>query len=668
MNTMSKKTIIILLVLTFIVNFVFAQDKQELEAERIASQKLKGEHPLVNLMKTKTSPLKKELEGVHPRVFLTQSEIDALKDKTKTNKELWQTALSRVRALTFEPPPPPAETRRAQNEVALGIPEAALAYKITGDKKYLTAAKKYMDAAVSYDVWGYAYNKPNVDLAAGHLLYGMGWGYDLLYNDLSAAERDKYKTKLIKQAKLMYEFFKPKSGKSYAYSQNHTFIPIAGLAITAYALMGETPEAKDWAALSRAIFDRVLATYSDDGYYYEGMEYWIFSTPWLVHYMDAHLHATGENLYQTTPGLKLAHKYVAHATLPGGEFNFDFGDIYSGNITRSRKGEDYERERINGHFRTNYNILYNLATRYNNSEAQGVADWLKSKGQVNAEEMWTFIWYNKSIKSVPIEKQERWHYFADHDVAYWRSSWNDDATAFAFKCGPPEGHAATEKIQRFPDWRLSSGHAHPDAGSFIIWANGRYLTGDTGYAGVPLTENHNTLVFDGKGQNKEGAGHDVFVGIPYENLNKIRLTNVKFDTKKVLITADVTAAYESELGVKKFIRQFEFSAPNNFVVTDEVETDKPQIVTAYLHADNLIENASNNNFFFEPLNNSRLLVKIEQPLQPRTAIEKNILTAPGKPGSVDKGEREERGVRLAISTKEKTTKAKFVVKMEVQKE
>ena len=42
----------------------------------------------------------------------------------------------------------------------------------------------------------------------------------------------------------------------------------------AYALMGETPEANDWAALSRAVFDRVLATYSDDGYYYEGMEYW----------------------------------------------------------------------------------------------------------------------------------------------------------------------------------------------------------------------------------------------------------------------------------------------------------------------------------------------------------------------------------------------------------
>ena len=141
---------------------------------------------------------------------------------------------------------------------------------------------------------------------------------------------------------------------------------------------------------------------------------------------------------------------LPHATLPGAEFNFDFGDIYAGPITRSRKGDDYERERINGHFRTNYNILYHLANVYNNPEAQGVADWLKSKGQVNAEEFWTFIWFNPAMKSTPIERQQRWHYFPDHDVVYWRSAWGDDATAFAFKAGPPEGHATAGKLKLFP--------------------------------------------------------------------------------------------------------------------------------------------------------------------------------------------------------------------------
>lgn len=664
-NIMLKIFTAAILICAFFSDFSLAQDKQELEAERAASGRLKGEHPLVNLMKTKTSALKPELAGVHPRVFLTQSEIEALKQKTKSQKEMWQTALSRVRALSVEPAPPPAETRRVQNEIGLGIAEAALAYKITGEKKYLDAAKKYMDAAVSYNIWGYSYNKPDVDLAAGHLLYGMGWAYDLLYKDLTQAERDKYKAKLVRQAKLMFDFFKPKSGKTYAYSQNHTFIPISGLAVTAYALMDETPEAKEWAQLSRAIFDRVLATYSQDGYFYEGMEYWIFSMPWIAHYMDAHLNATGENLYATTPGLKTAHTYVAHATLPGGEFNFDFGDIYAGNETRARRGDDYERERINGRFRTNYNILYRFADVYKNGEAQGVAEWLKSKGQVNAEEMWTFIWYKPEIKSVSIDKQPRWHYFSDHDVAYWRSSWKDDATAFAFKSGPPEGHAAAKSVEAFPDWRLSSGHAHPDAGSFIIWAGGKYLTGDSGYAGIPLTEHHNTLTFGGKGQNREGKGHDVFTGIPYERLNRIKITDAKMSDKKVLITADVTAAYEPEVGVKKFVRTFEFTAPGRFVVTDDVETAQPQIITSFLHADNLINKLSDNSFMFEP-NGTNLLVKLVEPKAFNALIEKNILIAPGKPGSVDKGEREERGVRLAVSTKEKTARARFVVEMNVQ--
>ena len=83
-------------------------------------------------------------------------------------------------------------------------------------------------------------------------------------------------------------------------------------------------------------------------------------------------------------------------------------------------------------------------------------NWLESKGQVNAEEFWTFIWYNSAIKATPIDKQEKWHYFSDHEVVYWRSSWDDDATAFAFKAGPPEGHAAAAKLKLFPDWRLST--------------------------------------------------------------------------------------------------------------------------------------------------------------------------------------------------------------------
>ena len=198
-----------LILLAFVISGL-SQDRLELEAERSSPVKLKGEHPLVALIKSKSSSLRPELVGVHPRVFLTQAEIDHLRKKKRGRKK----SFGRQRFPACElspssPPKPPAEERRAQNEVGIGMAEAALVYKITGDKKYLNAAKKYMDAAVSYDVWGYSYNKPDVDLAAGHLLYGMGWAYDLLYNDLTPAEREKYRNKLVRKARLMYEYFLP---------------------------------------------------------------------------------------------------------------------------------------------------------------------------------------------------------------------------------------------------------------------------------------------------------------------------------------------------------------------------------------------------------------------------------------------------------------------------
>ncbi len=647
---------------------LLAQDARELQQERAASNKLKGEHPLFELMRTRKSTLRPELMGVHPRVYVTDKEIAELRQRARgSHRQLWQEAISRVRALAGDPPLPPATGRRQQNDVGIAIAEAAFIYKIEGDKKYLDAARKYMDAAVSYDIWGYPNNKPNVDLAAGHLLYGLGWGYDLLYNDLTVAERARYREKLIKQARLMADYFKPKSGKTFAYSQNHTFIPIAGLGVAAYALYDESPEAPGWASLSRAIFDRVLATYSQDGYYYEGFEYWIFSTPWLVHYLDAHAHATGEDLYDQ-PGFRLMHEYVAHSMLPTGNYVFDFGDIFEGPLTRAGQGDEYPRTHPQGHFNTNYNLLYRMAQRFQSGEAQGVAAWLKSFNQVNAEDFWSLIWYDASLKPVAIERQQAWHYFPDHDVVYWRSDWSKNATAFAFKSGPPEGHHTESSLRQFPDWRLSSGHAHPDANSFIIFARGQYLTGDSGYAGVPLTEHHNTLLVDGKGQGKEGTGHDAFAEVPYDLLNRIRIVEVKVEQSQVVVRGDATAAYLPELGLKKFVREFVYRPGSGFTVTDEVETNSPAVLTWLLHADDKIEKGRDNRFSIFA-GSIRLLIDpvMEGSKTFKSSIEPNDVTAPGPPGAVDKGERQVRGQKLVLSTPAPVTKASLIQRLTIER-
>jgi hypothetical protein len=639
----------------------WAQDARELRAEKTASDKLKGEHPLVELMRAKKSSLRPELRGVHPRVYVTDRELEELRTRARTtHRELWQRALANVRALSVEPPKPPAQERRVQNEVGMGIAEAALAYRIEGDPKYLAAARKYMDAAVSYPVWGYTYNKPDVDLAAGHLLYGLGWGYDLLYHDLTEPERARYRAKLVRQAQLMYAFHAPRPGRTYAYSQNHTSIPLAGLGVAAYALYDEAPEAPDWAALARAIFDRVLETYSEDGYFYEGFEYWIFSVPWLFHWLDAHAHATGEDLYDR-PGFRLMHQYVAHSMLPRGEYVFDFGDTWEGPETRAKRGKEYPRSHPGGHFHTNFNLLYRTASRFKDGEAQGVAQWLERFGHVNKEDYWSLLWYDANVAPVPIDRLPRWHYFPDHEVAYWRSDWTADATALAFKCGPPEGHHAKAGLERLEDWRLSAGHAHPDAGSFIVYANGAYLTGDSGYAGVPLTLHHNTVLVDDKGQAREGKGHDAWEGVPYERLDRTRILEATLDERGMRIRADATGSYLPELGLKRFERAFEYAPETGVTVTDTLEADAPRMFTSVLHADGKIAAAGERRF---TLSNgpAALGVQVVEPGFVLSNIDPNQLTGAGKPGSVDKGERVVRGERLRLSTTPARS-ARFVLKL-----
>jgi Domain of unknown function (DUF4962)/Heparinase II/III-like protein len=610
-------------------------------------------------MKTLRSTLRPELSGVHPRVYFSRSELDTLRIAAHGAQKIWwQQQLKSLRAMQGPPPAPPAETRRAQNDVAFAIAEAAFAYKIEGDPRYLAAAKVYMDAAVSYDIWGYSFSKPNVDLAAGHLLYGMGVGYDLLYNDLTPAEREKYRNKIAKQGHLLYEFFAPRPGRSWAYSQNHTFIPMAGLGVAAYAVYGEVPEARQWAALARAIYSRVLMTYSKDGYYYEGFEYWIFATPWIIHYLDAQKHAVGEDLFDQ-PGLKKAHLYAAHSLTPGGQMMFDFGDVFAGPITRAKTGDDYERSHPQGHFESNYNLLYDLAAQYKDPEIQGVADWMKSLGHTSQEEWWTLAWRNPMLQPTPISKIDRWHHFTDHDVVFWRSSWDSAATAIAFKCGPPEGHATAELLAKLPDWHTEQGHVHPDVNSFILWAHGQYLTGDSGYAGVPLTVEHNTLLVDGRGQGHEGKGHDAWADFPYARLNQAKITLSRLDADGFDVVGEGAGVYDASLGLIRYQRHITMRSPGKVEVQDEIETNKPRLFTEVLHSDMGIKQVAAQRYQIK-VNGAALNVRLNLPTDAMAKIESNIVMGPGRPGSVDKGSPEARGERLLISSPKAATQARFV--------
>jgi hypothetical protein len=591
--------------------------------------------------------LRPELVGVHPRVFVTSAELEALRVRARTtHRAEWQRALGTLVSLTREPPPPPgSQERRAQNDVALQIAGTSLAYAIEQDPRYLAAAKRWTLAAVDYEPWGYTFNKPNTDLAAGHLLYAIGWAYDLLYDRLTPAERDRIRASLERHADLVYEAFAPKPKSRFNFTQNHDFIPTAGLAVAALALMGESPNAARWAALARAHHVRAGQLLSPDGFYYEGMEYWIFSATWLVHFLDAWEHSTGEDLWDS--GQIRNWKYmIAHIVMPDGQTVFDFGDIWQGPLTRAKQGEDYAREYPTGKLKSNFNILYRVAARFKDAQSQTVAERCAAFGHTNQEEWWTLLWRDPALRAVPMSELPTSHLFEDSGVAFFRTSWDVDATAIALKAGPPEGHRTTRLLPTVPEWRLSSGHAHPDAASFIIWAGGRYLTGDTGYAGQPQARQHNTITVGGQGQGDEGD-HDVWRAMDPSALDTIRISAMQPQGAGVRIEADAAGAYPASAGLARYHRTFTFDGRNTFVVEDQIELRAPKPIQWFLQSD-IPFTASGKSFATG--GPSPLVVTVAAPADGRTTLEKTRLTAPGRPGSITEGPEEQRGYHLQVET------------------
>jgi hypothetical protein len=622
-----------------------AQDAREALGTMIGKP-TSGPHPLETIMREQPAALRPELRGVHPRVFTTRAGLDQLRQRSRgSHRALWAKALDGLVAMREDPPPAPAQKRRAQNTVAIGMVGAAMAYCIEGEARYLEAAKRYMDAAVSYQVWGYTYSKPDIDLAAGHLLYGMGTAYDLLFDVLSPEERTRYRDKIVRQARLLSAHFMPVPGKSYSYSQNHCFIPIAGLAVAAYAIWDEAPEAAQWAALARAIFTRVLEVASPDGYFYEGVEYWVFSMPWIVHALDAFAHAAGDDMYDQ-PSLRKAHLYIAHSITPNGQDVFDFGDVFEGPVTRARIGEESERTHPHGKLHSNYNLLYRLAARFGNSEAQGVAAWMASLGHKCEEDYWSLQWFDPAVPAKPMSAIEPYHHFDDLGTVYWRSDWTPKATAFAFRAGPPEGHHAAELVSKLPDWHLEMGHSHPDAGSFMLYGGGSYLTGPMGYAGIPTSQLSNTLLVDGNGQANQGGGHDAFKDYPYARLDSIRITSVKLGRNNAEIVAELAGAYRPELGIERLERRFSY-AHGAWTTTDRMRASKPVVLTAQVHGDQAIEQVAQRSFVVAGRPSS-LKVDVKT-VGAKAVIEPGVVIAAGPPGHVDRGPRQERGTVLRLS-------------------
>jgi hypothetical protein len=250
------------------------------------------------------------------------------------------------------------------------------------------------------------------------------------------------------------------------------------------------------------------------------------------------------------------------------------------------------------------------------------------------------------------------YFFKDSGVAYWRSDWTPAATAIAFRCGPPEGHHVTELLPGIPEWRLNTGHAHPDANSFIVFAHGRYLTGDTGYTGVKMTRDHNTVLVDDRGQEKDGR-HEMFTSVPYDRLDRIQLTEVWSTPDVFYAKGEAAAAYYADLRLRKFERNLLFVAPDHLVVWDQLSSDQARTYSWLLNSDVAIERASAG-VMTSRIGVTSLSVDALLPSSVATEVRPLVVTSQGRPGEVENGQQVQRGFQLVEKISQPTKNGEFL--------
>lgn len=532
-----------------------------------------------------TGPITGELRGVHPRLYLTAERIAFLRRAIRTD-ERWQALFETLRqqadTAVRHPPPDYAEQMKRYREgepagsheqlwqrgVGNRIPSIALAYLLTDDPRYLEAAKTWLFAALDYPTWGIG-RMAGLDLAAGHILAGVGLAYDWLYTHLTPDERSLIRQKVTPRAeKLARNGFNDVPFWHKAYMQNHLWVSLAGMCTTALALADEVPETASWICFAHGKFVRTLELLGDDGGSHEGYGYWEYGAEYIMRYLEMAKACLGIDLYVDSQGvphpwLSRNAAYALHLALPRAMW------------TRKQSVVDLADCPRNHWYGPSY-LLRNLARRYPDSAWQGAAQWLAQEFTSSAADATgsghylNFAWYDPTIapRTPQAASLPLCHHFEDLGIVSSRSAWEGKATHLVVKCGPPLGHRHADGTADY-----GAGHVHPDVGHFILAARGEVLFRDSGYTNPKLTGNHSVVLVDGRGQKGEGSTWFEY-GAWARDRRVPSIRAVASTPGGDVIDCDVAPAYAPDIGLRTFDRTFEFNRAERLGIRDHLQLER----------------------------------------------------------------------------------------------
>lgn len=371
-----------------------------------------------------------------------------------------------------------------------------------------------------------------------------------------------------------------------------------GYGLAAYATYYENPESpKLLQAIEQEFVERAapaLELSGDGGGFAEGyyINYWIYQ--WTV-FCDVALRCEGVDYFAMAP------KFFKNRAVAG-MFEMYPGIGEYGSRRPIPMGDGGGRK-FGGDRDNTLNARRILARHYRDDPAhQAVSafDERTPRASIGDYAYKDFLWHDTAIPKADLSAFKLSHYSPGPGYVYARSSWDEDATYFFFKCG-----------NRF------TAHQHLDVGTFLIYKEGE-LVGDGGHYddfGSPHDVNyhlrtvaHNTLrvmdpaeSWEVRGRNPIRAGkvtaNDGGQRYDWPQHNGSTPDAAQWSAQKeiwetgkilavedkggrVFIKADCTKAYSPDK-LEAFIRQIVFLRPGTFVIVDSVRVKNPAFKTIW---------------------------------------------------------------------------------------
>jgi hypothetical protein len=386
-----------------------------------AATKLPG-HPRILLLGREEAPLKRAIaadktwSGVHQTILAECDRIVATDpvERIQIGRRLLDKSREALRRIFF----------------------LSYAWRTTRQEAYRDRAEKELLAVSAFSDWN-----PSHFLDVAEMTLGVAIGYDWLYADLPETSRAIIREAILKKG--IEPSLDPKNNSWLKASHNWNQVCNAGMAYGALAIYEDQPE------LARSVLNRAIETivlpmddYAPDGAYPEGYSYWGYGTSFNVLFISALDKAFGQDFgLANRPGFLKTAGYMTNMTGPTG-VSFNYADA----------GTNPELQPA----------LFWFANKTHDPSLVWVERGLLLRGEtaINTKDRLLpslMLWgAGVRLNTIPAPASTLWTGGGRNPVALMRTSWTDPAALFVgVKGGSP-----------------SSNHAHMDAGSFVMEADG----------------------------------------------------------------------------------------------------------------------------------------------------------------------------------------------------